>query len=68
MNNITKEVLMDLDFDKDEIEAKGRIDLADFAMLPSLKSINTACYDLHKGKTWQDVEIEFEIKTHKRCN
>jgi polyisoprenoid-binding protein YceI len=67
MNNITKEVVMDLDFDKDEIEAKGRIDLADFAMLPSLKSINTACYDLHKGKTWQDVEIEFEIKTHKRC-
>jgi hypothetical protein len=67
MNNITKNIPMKIDFDADEIEAKGRIDLAEFHMLPSLKSINQACYDLHKGKTWQDVEIEFELKTKKYC-
>jgi polyisoprenoid-binding protein YceI len=67
MNGITKNIPMKLDFDKDEIEAEGTIDLGDFAMLPSLHSINKACFDLHKGKTWQDVSIEFEIKTHRNC-
>ena len=67
MNGVTKQVPLKIDFD-DEIEAKGHIDLADFNMLPSLKSINKACYDLHKGKTWQDVEIEFEMKLKKVCN
>jgi len=68
MNGITKTIPMKLDFDDDEIEAEGHIDLADFNMLPSLLSITKACYDLHKGKTWQDVEIEFELKTHKYCD
>ena len=67
MNGITKQVPMKIEFD-DEIEAQGHIDLADFEMLPSLKTINKACYDLHKGKTWQDVEIEFEMKLKKVCN
>jgi len=68
MNNITKTVPMKIDFDNDEVEAEGYIDLADFDMLPSLKSINKACYDLHKGKTWQDVKIKFELETQKHCN
>jgi polyisoprenoid-binding protein YceI len=67
MNGITKTVPMKLDLEKDEAEAEGYIDLADFKMLPSLQSINKACYDLHQGKTWQDVEIEFELKTKKNC-
>jgi len=66
MNGITKRVPMKVEFD-DEIEAKGHIDLADFHMIPSLKSINKACFELHKGKTWQDLEIEFELKLHKVC-
>jgi len=67
MNGITKQVPMKVEFE-DEIEAQGHIDLADFNMLPSLKTINKACYDLHKGKTWQDISIEFEIKLTKICN
>ena len=34
---------------------------ADFGMIPSLKAINKACYDLHQGKTWQDVDTYFNI-------
>ena len=68
MNGVTKTIPMKLDFDDDEIEAEGHIDLADFNMLPSLSSITKACYDLHKGKTWQDVEIKFELKTRKHCD
>ena len=68
MNGVTKTIPMELDYDDDEIEAEGHIDLADFNMLPSLSSITKACYDLHKGKTWQDVEIKFELKTRKYCD
>lgn len=67
MNGVTKTVPMKVEFDDDEIELKGVLDLADFTMLPSLKSITQACYALHKGKTWQDVNLEFEIKTTKSC-
>lgn len=67
MNDITKTVPMKIEFEDDEVELEGVIDLGDFAMLPSLKSINKACYALHKGKTWQDVELTFTIKTEKIC-
>ncbi|WP_201352314.1 YceI family protein [Hydrogenimonas urashimensis] len=67
MNGITKTVPMKLEFDGDDVEAEGYIDLADFEMLPSLRSINKACYDLHKGKTWQDIRLQFEIKTMEKC-
>jgi len=67
MNKMTKQIPMKVEFD-DEIEAKGHIDLADFKMLPALQSINQACFDLHKGKTWQDVEIEFEMELQKVCS
>ena len=65
MNGKTLQVPFKYEQEDDEIEAKGVIDLADFGMLPSLKSINKACYELHQGKTWQDVELEFELKFDK---
>lgn len=68
MNGVTKTIPMSYTIsDDDTINAKGIIDLGDFGMLPSLQSINKACFDLHAGKTWQDVEIGFEIKTKKTC-
>jgi len=67
MNGVTKNVPMKLDLEANEAEAKGFIDLADFKMIPSLKSINKSCYVLHKGKTWRDVEIDFALKTTKHC-
>lgn len=67
MNGVTRTIPMTVDFDDDEIEAEGYIDLGDFDMLPSLESITKACYDLHKGKTWQDVKISFDIKTMEKC-
>ncbi|WP_300367889.1 YceI family protein [Hydrogenimonas sp.] len=67
INDVTKIVPMKVEFDEDAIEAEGYIDLADFDMLPSLESITKACFDLHKGKTWQDVKIGFDIKTSEKC-
>jgi len=68
MNNITKTIPMSYTVTEDKVMGKGVIDLADFGMLPSLGAINKACYDLHAGKTWQDVEIGFEMDLKKKCD
>ena len=61
MNNKTVQVPMAYETREDTVLAKGYIDLGDFDMLPSLASINKACYEMHEGKTWQDVEISFVL-------
>lgn len=61
MNNKTLNIPMFYTVSDSSIIANGTIDLADFMMIPSLSSINKACYDLHQGKTWQDVDISFEM-------
>ena len=65
MNGKTLNVPMKYENEHNEIEAEGVIDLADFGMLPSLQAINKACYAKHQGKTWQDVDLEFELKYKK---
>lgn len=68
MNGISKTVPMKLSIKDDVvIDAKGYIDLADFNMLPSLSSINKACFDLHKGKTWQDITLNLHLTLQKVC-
>jgi len=67
MNGISQTIPMKIVREENRIEAEGYLDLGDFNMLPSLQSINKACYELHKGKTWQDIKITFEIETKKRC-
>lgn len=68
MNHMTKTIPMSYTVNENKIMGKGVIDLADFGMIPSLGSINKACYDLHAGKTWQDVEIGFEMELKKKCD
>ena len=60
MNGKDVETVMNYHYFEERFSAKGSIDLAAFAALDALSSINQACYDLHKGKTWADVEIGFE--------
>ena len=67
MNNVRKTIPMSYTINGDKITGKGVIDLADFTMLPSLSAINKACFDLHQGKTWQDVEIGFEMAIKSDC-
>jgi hypothetical protein len=67
INQVTKLIPIPYTISNDTIIAKGSIDLGDFSMIPSLQAINKACYDLHEGKTWQDVEIGFEMPIKKEC-
>jgi len=68
MNSVKKIIPMNYRIENEKIVGKGTIDLGDFTMLPSLSAINKACYDLHAGKTWQDVEIGFEIHLSQNCH
>ena len=63
MNEKDVKVPMSYSFDSkhSELVANGVLDIFDFSGNDALKAINKECFDLHKGKTWNDVEIEFRI-------
>jgi len=67
MNGKGVNVPMAYTFDKGVFTAKGVLDLGDFKALDALHAINRACYDLHEGKTWQDVDIGFTMKISEQC-
>jgi len=62
MNGITRTVPMKYSFSDNVFTADGFIDILDFSAKKALMSINKACHDLHKGKTWSDVMIGFSTK------
>ncbi len=62
MNGVTKKVPMRYRYFDGTMHAEGTVDLADFDALGALASINKACYDLHRGKTWSDVTIGFTMQ------
>lgn len=50
-----------------KIEAVGTVDVFDLALGKALASINKACYDLHQGKTWNDVAVKLTLYLDKDC-
>lgn len=67
MNGVTRSVPMKYSFGNGKLSANGVIDLFDFKASKALKAINTACYDLHQGKTWSDVNIGFTMEIKASC-
>lgn len=59
MNEKTLIIPMRYGYKNEIFKATGTIDLFDFEAKDALSSINKSCYDLHEGKTWNDVTIEF---------
>lgn len=62
INGHSIQVPMSFRVENGHISAVGNIDLFDFKAEAALASINKSCYDLHKGKTWNDVEIGFAFQ------
>ncbi len=60
LNGVTKKVPFLYTKKDGLIEAKGVIDLLDFAP-KALRSIAKACFTKHQGKTWNDVTLTFTI-------
>ena len=67
MNGVTRDVPMKYSFSDGKLRADGVIDLIDFKAQKALASINTACYNLHQGKTWSDVNIGFTMDIKADC-
>ncbi len=67
MNNVVRPAQLKFTYEKGVFQADGVIDLADYQALGALSSINKACYDLHQGKTWSDVEISFNLTIKEEC-
>jgi len=59
MNGKTLVIPMRYNYKNENFKATGTIDLFDFEAKDALSSINKSCFDLHKGKTWNDVTIGF---------
>jgi len=59
LNGRTVLTTLDYHYEKESFKAQGNIDLFDFAANKALAGLNSACYDLHQGKTWSDVSIGF---------
>lgn len=67
MNGIEQNIPMSVSENENSLDAKGVLDIYDFSMKKSLLGINQACYELHEGKTWNDVDIKFSMKFTKTC-
>ncbi|MCD6258073.1 MAG: YceI family protein [Helicobacteraceae bacterium] len=67
MNGVKRTIPFKYTKTQGELKAEGVIDLNDFHMLLALGAINKACYDLHAGKTWQDVSLSFTLQLDKAC-
>lgn len=63
LNNKTIEVPLNYTFENSQLVAKGTIDVFDFSLNDQLKKLNKACFALHEGKTWNDVNIEISATT-----
>jgi len=59
MNEKTVTTPMNYNYFKEDFSATGAINLADFAALDALASVDKSCHDLYKGKIWSDVTIKF---------
>jgi hypothetical protein len=60
MGGITKIIPMKYELNNNIFKANGVIDILDFGGANALASISKSCYDLHEGKTWNDVGIQFQ--------
>jgi len=73
MNGISKKVPFSMQYANDTLALTTTINLADWEAQESVKSLNEACYDLHKGadgisKLWEEVDLSIIAIIRKNCN
>ncbi len=67
MNGKSKSIPMEFKVVNGYFQAIGTLDLKDFALSTALDTLNKACFDLHKGVTWSEVEIALDAKISRAC-
>ena len=71
-NGVTKEIVYTYQIKNNKIYLKTGINLDEWDGSDAVKSLNTACYELHTGedgvsKLWPDIEIEVIALLKKQC-
>ncbi|AXX91537.1 hypothetical protein CPU12_11740 [Malaciobacter molluscorum LMG 25693] len=61
MNKVTKNVPMKYMIKDGKVMAKGEIDILNYKMSDSFAKFAKECFDLHKGKTFSEVTVAFEL-------
>ncbi len=61
MNNVTKVVPFNYNIAENKIIADGKIDMLDFMMSDSFASFVKAVGDLHEGKSYTEVGLQFAV-------
>lgn len=61
MNKISKQVPMSYEIKDNQITAKGKIDILDFAMDKPFAAFAKKCEALHQGVSYSEVAIEFTL-------
>ncbi|NVJ53192.1 MAG: YceI family protein [Campylobacteraceae bacterium] len=61
MNEVTKSIPMKYSVKDNKVVASGVIDILDYSMSESFAKFAKECFNLHKGKTFSEVTISFEL-------
>lgn len=73
MNDVRDTLVFDYNEQKGGVSLVATLDLAKWNALASADSLNTVCYDLHKGadgisRLWPDVKLEISAILKQDCN
>jgi hypothetical protein len=67
MFGTAKTIELTYSVDKGVLKMKGALSLEEFGAINAYNSIHTKCFDLHKGKTWDGVDVIIEVPISKDC-
>jgi len=64
---IAKNIALSYSIENEKLKMKGTFSLQEFGVFKAYNSIHKKCFDLHKGKTWDDVDVIIEVPILKDC-
>jgi len=67
MFGTAKNIKLNYSADEKVLKMKGTLSLEEFGAVKAYNSIHQKCFDLHKGNTWDDVDVIIEVPILKDC-
>jgi len=64
---VQKNIKLAYSLDEEILKMKGTLSLEQIGATKAYLSIHNKCVDLHKGKTWDDVDVIIEVPILKDC-
>lgn len=64
---VQKNIKLTYSLGEEMLKMKGTLSLEEIGAVKAYNSIHQKCFDLHKGKTWDDVDVIIEVPIFKDC-